>query len=123
MPKIFMIGFFMRFAAQILAMLLAITSIAVPCLAKTQIERTATTSIVVVDDDADVCKGACIKAIVSRQNDVDRAAIVQDLNTVLILESGQPFHYTAGKFAATFKTSKPACSYPVDLHVLCRQLK
>jgi len=115
----------MRLASHFLALLLAISSIAVPCLAKTPAERPATAALAgttAVEADDDHCTGPCLKAIVSRKSDFDHAIIPHNLDIDLILASKPLYPYPGAKRLATFKPPKSTCIHPVDLFFLCRQL-
>ena len=115
----------MRLASHILALFLAITSIAAPCLAKVQTgyvtkASTATGAESIEADNSD-CKEPCIKAIAARP-DVDRTIIVKDLGSGLFSESSLLRHNPPAKLVGNFKPPNPPCDYAVDLFVLCRQL-
>jgi len=116
----------MRFAAHILALFLTITTIAMPCLAKTQVGQalptTSTTDIIATDIDQDACKGSCTKAIVTRAN-FKTAAVIQAPDSDLFFSPARSLPQTpATKLTRAFKPPNPPCHHPVDLFFLCRQL-
>jgi len=117
-----MIGFFMRFASQILALFLAITTIATPCLAKIQTgPAPATTEIAFSEVDDEHCKGPCLKAIVARP-DHDNPAVVQTTDDSILSKPLGLLQPSLPKRVSTFKSPSPPCHHPVDLFFLCRQL-
>lgn len=122
MPQIYDRSFFMRLIPQLLAMLLAITSIAVPCVAKTQTDNSNSIAQVSVEVDDGDCRGTCIKAIVSRQDDLDQTIIVQKLSSGLSTATPQQTRFPPANLSALFKPPNAICASPVNLYELCRQL-
>jgi len=114
----------MRFASQILALFLAITTFATPCLAKIQTgHKPATTGIVSTEFDNDKCNGPCLIAIIARP-DQDLPAVTQTSGNDVIAASvhlHQPF-LPNRKQLSLFKPPEPSCLHQVNLFFLCRQL-
>jgi len=116
----------MRFASHILALFLAITSIAVPCLSKAQashaLATTSTTDIIVAGVDKSACKDSCIKAIITRAN-LKSVAAVQTSDRDLFFSPTRLLPQTpVTTLTRAFKPPNPPCHHPVDLFFLCRQL-
>ena len=116
----------MRLIPQILALLLAITSIAVPCVAKTQIGDAApinsNSAVLSAELDKDTCHGTCIKAIITRQDNNFLAAIVDVSGNGLIPKNLQQSNFRVANITSVEKPPNAICANPVDLHTLCRLL-
>ena len=116
----------MRFTSHILAFVLAITSIAVPCLAEVQaISVGEPVDLHVTVKPANDCGGPCIKAIVSRESDLDRQGLVPSSGPDfldLIAQPSQKISFPRAKTVGVFGSPQTSCESSVDLFVLCRLL-
>ncbi len=113
----------MRLMSHILAVVLAITAIAVPCLANVQgpygvVSQHHSQTV----KDNDKCSGPCTKAIVSRESDLERVAVVETVGFDPIVRSVEKTSYPITKHASVVEPTKALCVRSVDLHVLCRLL-
>jgi len=114
----------MRLMSHILAVVLAISSIAVPCLAKVQGSSDVIAQHVgpPIVTDSDKCSGPCAKAIASRESHLDQVAVVVNAGFNAIAKSVEQVRFPIARNASVNRPAKALCVRSVDLYVLCRLL-